>query len=105
MLTPEVARPSAIARLGGATTIGAAIFGVAVHAWLASGVLVPIRLSTGLEYAWVSASALWFVTIVAIVGVLVAASHALVRRFSAPRDAQPPLLTAADVGYLRPLWC
>ena len=105
MLTQDVARPSAIARLGGIATISAAIFGVAVHVWLVNGAFVPIRVDTIVEYAWVSATVRSFVAIVCIVSAAVAASHTLVRRFAAGHHAQPPLLTSADVDYLRPLWC
>ncbi|MBW8866185.1 MAG: hypothetical protein JF610_02470 [Acidobacteria bacterium] len=105
MLTQDVARPSAIARLGGVATIAAAIFGVAVHVWLVSGAFVPVRVGTAVEYAWVSATARSFVAIVCFVTALLAASHALVRRFAAAHDAQPALLSRSDVSYLRPLWC
>src|SRR5689334_20616632 len=105
MLTQDVARPSAIARLGGAATVAAAIIGVAVHAWLVRGVFVPIRVDTGVEYAWVSASARSFAAIAFSVCVLLAAAHALVRRFASRHHPQPPLLSSADVAYLRPLWC
>jgi len=105
VLTHDVARPSAIARLGGVATIGAAIFSVVVHVWLVNGTFVPIRVDTIVEYAWVSASARSFAAIACIVSAAIAASHALVRRFAARQHPQPPLLTWADVGYLRPLWC
>lgn len=105
VLTQDVARPSATARLGGVATIGAAILGVAVHVWLVNGAFVPIRVDTIVEYAWVSATARSFVAIVCIVTAAIGASHALVRRFAVRHDAQPPLLTSADVNYLRPLWC
>src|SRR4051812_23737245 len=105
MLTQDVARPSAIARLGGVATIVAASFGVAVHVWLVSGAFVPVRVGTAVEYAWVSATARSFVAIVCFVTALLAASLALVRRFAAAHDAQPALLSRSDVSYLRPLWC
>src|SRR5690349_11052866 len=106
VLTQDVApRPSAIARLGGVATLGAAIFGVAVHVWLVNGAFLPIRVDTIVEYAWVSATARSFVAIVCSVCAATAALHALVRWFAARHSAQPPLLTSADVHYLRPLWC
>ena len=105
MLTQDVARRSAIARLSGAATVAAAIIGVAVHAWLVSGVFVPIRIDTRVEYAWVSASARSFAAIVSIVCVVIAGGHALVRRFASRHQPQPPLLSSADVNYMRPLWC
>jgi hypothetical protein len=105
MSTEDVARTSAGAKVGGAAIVGAAIVAVAMHVWLVRGVFVPIPLATGVEYAWVSATVRSFVAIACMVGGVLAAVHGLLRRLAARHDEQPPLLSAADVAYLRPLWC
>ena len=105
MLTHDAARVPAVSRLAGGAALAGAVLSVAVHAWIARGVFVPIRLSTGVEYVLVSATAGAFVWIVVAISALLAVLHTLVRRAAATHGPQAALLSWADVSYMRPLWC
>src|SRR4051812_27423650 len=104
MLT-EAARAPARSRIAGTAAFAGAALTMAFHVWLGRGVFVPIRLSGSVEYVLVSATAAAFTAILLSVGGALAASHLLVRRIGAGNGVRAPLLSWADVSYMRPLWC
>src|SRR5262245_29161522 len=105
MLTQDVARAPAASRLAGCVGLFGAALSVAVHVWIRSGVVVPVRLPASVEYVWISATAATFVTILVLTSGLLAIAHLLVRRAAADRGIPSPLLSWGDVAYVRPLWC
>src|SRR5262245_25097817 len=105
MLTHDVAPAPAASRLAGCVALLGAAFSVAVHAWIRSGVFVPVRRPASVEYVWISATAAAFMAILVLTGGLLAIAHLLVRRTAAGRGIQLPLLSWRDVAYAQPLWC
>jgi hypothetical protein len=85
----------------GVLTLVAAVLSVAVHVWLARGVLVPIT-GDGIEYLFVSATIRSFVIIAVITALLTIFVHRFVRH-ATRRGRQPPLMSWDDSAYMAPL--
>ena len=77
----------------GALTITGAALGVAIHGWLASGVLTPIA-GSSIEYLFISATARSAVAIALVTATLVLAAHLAIRRLAARRCSAAALLVA-----------
>jgi hypothetical protein len=105
MLTRDVNRAPAMSRFAGCAALAGAAASVACHAWLWRGVFVPIRLSTSVEYVFISSTGAALAWIASSTVVALVALHLLVHRVAARAGARRPLLSWSDVSYVRPLWC
>lgn len=105
MSTHEARRVPGSTRIAGSAALAGAALSVALHAWLARGVFVPVRLAASVEYVLVSASWRTLVWIAVVAGTFLVALHLFLRRVAARQADRTPLLSWRDVSYLRPLWC
>jgi len=85
----------------GVLTLVAAVLSVAVHVWLARGVLVPIT-GEGIEYLFVSATVRSFVITAVITALMTILVHRFVRH-ATRGGRQPPLMSWDDTAYMAPL--
>src|SRR5438105_4353899 len=76
MIPHDAARAPAVSRLAGGVSLAAGALSVAVHVWITRAVFVPLRLATGVEYVWISATAASLVATAAAASALMTISWA-----------------------------
>ena len=105
MLTrDDMARQLATARRPGFFVLIAVALGIALHAWLARSVLVPIAGTKNIEYVFVSAAVGSFIAAALATIALVFLAHFLIRQATARLALQPVFLSWRDVSYAQPLF-
>src|SRR2546427_5938653 len=70
VLTHDIAREPAASRRAGSFALIAAVLSVAVHAWLARGIFLPITVNGAVEYVFISATARSFFAIALVTSAL-----------------------------------